>query len=63
MVKRQKSLGGRPKTTGTGTLVALRCHKDFLSAIDAWRSKQEWPVSRPQAIIRLASLRLADERK
>jgi hypothetical protein len=53
---------GRPVTTGTGTLVGVRCLDDFLSRIDAWRDKQEGEVSRPDAIRRLAELELARAR-
>jgi len=62
MAKRVKVRGGRPRTTGTGVLVAVRCHKEFLAAIDAWRGKQDWPVSRPQAMIRLAEIALGKRR-
>ena len=31
---------GRPKTTGPGTQVVLRCHEDFLVAVDRWRERQ-----------------------
>jgi hypothetical protein len=50
---------GRPVTTGTGTLIGVRCLDDFLGRIDAWRAKQEGDVSRPDAIRRLAELELA----
>jgi hypothetical protein len=47
---------GRPVTTGKGTLVGIRCHKEFLGRIDAWRAGQEGELSRPAAIHRLAEL-------
>ena len=50
---------GRPKTTGKGELIGVRCHKDFLAALDVWRAQQEGEVSRPDAIRRLAELALA----
>ena len=53
---------GRPVTTGTGTLIGVRCLDDFLGRIDAWRAKQEGGVSRPDAIRRLAELELARAR-
>jgi hypothetical protein len=53
---------GRPRTTGTGRQVQLRCHADFLKRVDAWRAKQEGDVSRPDAIRRLAELGLTGSR-
>ena len=51
--KRKNAPGaGRPKTTGIGELVGLRCHKPFLSAVDAWRGSRD--LSRPAAILQLA---------
>jgi hypothetical protein len=50
---------GRPVTTGTGTLIGVRCLNDFLRRIDAWRAKQGGDVSRPDAIRRLAEFGLA----
>ena len=47
---------GRPVTTGKGTLVGIRCHKEFLGRVDAWRAGQEGELSRPAAIHRLAEL-------
>ena len=47
---------GRPVTTGKGTLVGIRCHKEFLGLVDAWRAGQEGELSRPAAIHRLAEL-------
>lgn len=52
---------GRPRTTGKGHLIGLRCHKAFLAAVDAWRSKQEGDLSRPAAIVRLAEEALKAE--
>jgi len=54
---------GRPATTGKGTLIALRCHDEFLSAVDAWREKQSVPPSRPAAIRYLAGLGLEISKK
>lgn len=56
MAKKRKP--GRPRTTGKGHLVAVRCHKPFLAAIDEWREEQEAKPSRPAAIIRLAEIGL-----
>lgn len=58
---------GRPVTTGTGKLVALRCREAFVKAVDAWRERQTGgsstvaPLSRPAAIVRLAEIGLASE--
>jgi hypothetical protein len=41
-----------------GTLIGIRCHKDFLSRVDGWRAKQEGDVSRPDAIRKLAEIGL-----
>jgi hypothetical protein len=49
---------GRPVTTGKGLLVGVRCHKEFLDHVDAWRAKQERELSRPAAIHRLAEIGL-----
>jgi hypothetical protein len=46
-------------TTGKSELIGVRCHKDFLAALDVWRAQQEGEVSRPDAIRRLAELALA----
>ena len=50
---------GRPVTTGTGTLIGVRCLDDLLDRIDTWRATQEGDVSRPDAIRRLAEQALA----
>jgi hypothetical protein len=54
----KKPKRGRPVTTGMGTLIGIRCHKDFLSRVDGWRAKQEGDVSRPDAIRKLAEIGL-----
>jgi hypothetical protein len=55
---------GRPRTTGPGQQIKLRCHRDFLQAVDYWRAKQNGErVSRPKAIMQLAWLALLDARK
>jgi hypothetical protein len=42
----------------------LRCHRDFLQAVDEWRAKQNGDkLSRPRAIMQLAWLALLDARK
>ena len=55
---------GPPRTTGPGEQVKLRCHADFLLAVDEWRGRQNGDkVSRPRAIMQLAWLALLDARK
>src|SRR5260370_12022471 len=39
-----------PAPTGKGTLVGVRLQPDLLSAIDAWITKQNAPLTRPEAI-------------
>ena len=47
---------GRPKTTGPGTQVVLRCHEDFLAAVDQWRERQNGDkLTRARAIMQLAT--------
>ena len=58
MARKAKAKGGRPKTTGTGTLIALRCHAPLLASVDAWRAKQPGNPTRPQAIRWLTELGL-----
>jgi hypothetical protein len=55
---RKRKKPGPPRTTGPGTLVGIRCHKEFLEKVDAWREMQAEPTTRPQAILRLATLGL-----
>jgi hypothetical protein len=47
-------------TTGIGTVVGIRCHKDFLIRVDKWRSAQGG-ISRPDAIRRLAEMGVGQE--
>jgi hypothetical protein len=54
-----KKKRGRPKTTGKGVPVVVRCHKEFLDKIDRWRAAQlGGGLSRPQAIRWLAEVGL-----
>ena len=42
---------GRPKTTGTGTLIGIRLHKPQLARLDHWIKAQPKPrPTRPEAI-------------
>jgi hypothetical protein len=40
----------RKRSAVTGTLVGVRLQAGQIEAIDAWASKQEPPVTRPEAI-------------
>lgn len=57
---KKKRLVGRPKTTGKGTLISVRCQPEFLAAIDSWRGGQPGSLSRPHAIRWLAELGLSN---
>ena len=60
MAKERRKLG-RPRTTGPGTQVVLRCHEDFLAAVDRWRDRQNGDkLTRARAIMQLAWLVLLD---
>ena len=54
---------GRPKTTGRGTLIGVRCHKEFLAGLDKWRGLQPGAVSRPDALRQLAEIGLVNARQ
>ena len=41
---------GRPKTTGKGVQVVVRCHGELLDLLDAWRAQQPIAPSRPAAM-------------
>lgn len=41
---------GRPVTTGKGTLIGVRLQPDQLNALDGWISKQDAPLTRPEAL-------------
>ncbi len=56
--RKAKNKGGRPKTTGTGTLIGVRCHDGFLERIDKWRGAEPDTPSRPEAIRKLADIGL-----
>jgi hypothetical protein len=53
--------GPRP-TTGKGTTIGVRCHVDFLEALDAWRDRQAVAPSRAAALRYLAELGLRSVR-
>jgi hypothetical protein len=64
MAAKRKKKPGPPRTTGPGKQVKLRCHSDFLNAVDEWRAKQNGNnISQPRAIMKLAWLALLDARK
>lgn len=52
-IRDNKKSRGRPKTTGTGTLIGIRLHEPELEEIDEWRRRQEDIPSRPEALRRL----------
>ena len=54
---------GRPKTTGTGLLVALRLQSPLLAAIDKFIADDGWTLSRPEAIRRLVEAGLKQPKK
>jgi hypothetical protein len=45
---------GPPSHGDHAQLIAVRCQRDFLERLDAWRDAQEPKPSRPQAIRHLA---------
>jgi hypothetical protein len=59
--RRKKRGVGRPRTTGPGTLVGIRCHKEFLKRVDDWQARKAPVLSRPQAIMQLAEIGLDKE--
>jgi hypothetical protein len=52
---------GRPRTTGTGTQINVRCHNEFLKRVDKWQASKAPELSRPQAIRQLAEIGLKYE--
>jgi hypothetical protein len=52
-----KKRRGRPKTTGTGVQIQVRCHREFLERVDKWRASQG-DITRPDALRRLAEIGL-----
>jgi hypothetical protein len=45
---RGRNKPGPPRTTGPGEQVKLRCHAEFLQAVDEWRAKRMGDkISRP----------------
>jgi hypothetical protein len=58
-----KKSRGRPRTTGTGTLVGVRLHPPILGAIDNWRRSEQDLPSRSEAIRRLVEQALSARRK
>ena len=53
-----KKSRGRPKTTGSGTLIGVRFHDEALAEIDRWAGDQEDSPGRPEAIRRLMDIAL-----
>ena len=52
-----KKSRGRPKSTGTGTLIGVRLQDDALAKLDVWANEQNMP-SRPEAVRQLIDLGL-----
>ena len=59
MAKKAKKKQGRQRATSPGTVVRLRCHQQFVAAVDRWRRHQEDKPSRSTAIVQLAKKGLA----
>lgn len=58
MASKTKRRVGRP-ATGKGVAIMVRCHANFLKALDEWREKQDGGrLTRPEAIRQLAWLAL-----
>ena len=53
-----KKSRGRPKTTGTGTLIGVRLQDSTLTRIDRWSAGESDTPSRPEAIRRLLNVAL-----
>jgi len=53
---------GRPKTTGKGEMIGVRCHPPLLAQLDAWCKQQPIPPSRAAAIRHLTEKALRSER-
>jgi hypothetical protein len=49
---------GRPRTTGTGTIIGTRWHDEDLAAVDAWCAQQDDQPDRAEALRRLVRLGL-----
>lgn len=58
VLKRKPGRRGPPRTTGPGTLIGIRAHKDFLKRLEAWRATEIEPLSRNAAILKLATVGL-----
>jgi hypothetical protein len=58
VLKRKPGRRGPPRTSGPGTLIGIRAHKDFLKRLDAWRATEVEPLSRNAAILKLATVGL-----
>jgi hypothetical protein len=53
-VKPKKRKPGRPRTTGKGMTIGARCHRQFVSRLDAWRKAQPDKPSRGSALRQIA---------
>ena len=57
-IRDNKKSRGRPKTTGTGTLLGARWHAPEIAEIDDWRRLEADLPTRAEAIRRLVRLGL-----
>jgi hypothetical protein len=57
-LKRKPGRRGPPRTSGPGTLIGVRAHKQFLERLEAWRATEAKPLSRNAAILKLATVGL-----
>jgi hypothetical protein len=55
-----KKSRGRPRTTGTGTLIGIRFQEPSLDRIDQWAAAQDDEPGRPEAIRRLVEQALRE---
>jgi hypothetical protein len=59
----KKRTRGRPKTTGTGTLIGVRLLPPVLTSVDQWAAQQADNPSRPEAIRRMIEQVLKTSKK
>jgi hypothetical protein len=58
VMRKKPGRRGPLRTTGPGTLIGVRAHKEFLKRLDAWRATEAEPLSRNAAILKLATVGL-----
>jgi hypothetical protein len=57
MARKAKKRIGRP-ATGQGTPIMVRVQDRLLKALDDWIARQSQPMSRPEALRKLAAMQL-----